>query len=149
MAQGLRGNGGNYEERRDIVTPYAGVDVTRLLHQGMRVAELNQRFIANNIANVETPRFNPVRLDFQASLRAAIEGRDRVDLRTTQARHIEASRMRPGFERFTPGSRNDYNKVDLDEEMAALSENTSRYTTWARLLNKRFSSVHRMLNDLR
>ncbi len=129
--------------------PYAGVDVGRLLQEGMRTAELNQRFIANNIANAETPNYNPARLDFQATLRAAVEGRGRAGLRTTQARHIVAQRHRPRFERFTPGSRNDYNKVDLEVEMADLSENTSNYTTWAALLNKRFQMVKNTLNDLR
>ncbi|MFO7775807.1 MAG: flagellar basal body rod protein FlgB [Candidatus Hydrogenedentota bacterium] len=129
--------------------PYAGVDVGRLLQEGMRTAELNQRFIANNIANAETPNYNPARLDFQATLRAALEGRGRADLRTTQARHIAAERHRPNFERFTPGSRNDYNKVDLDVEMTELSQNTSNYTTWSALLNKRFQMVKSTLEGLR
>ncbi len=131
------------------MSAYGGVDVSRLLHEGMRVSEFNQRLIANNIANAETPNYNAARLDFQGTLRAALEGRGRVDLRTTQAAHQQYARHRPAFERVALHSRNDYNKVDLDEEMAALSENTSRYTTYGSLLAKRFQMVKQTLNDLR
>ena len=72
--------------------PFAGVDAVRLLHQGMKTAALNHRIIANNIANADTPNYNPVKLDFQATMRAALEGRDRFWLRRGRPRHIGAVR---------------------------------------------------------
>ena len=129
--------------------PFAGVDTSRLLQKAMAVAEVNQRLIANNIANADTPHYNPVRLDFQATLRAALEGTDRVALRTTQARHFDVSLYRPEFEGLAFLSKNDYNKVDLDEEVVQLSENTGRYTIYGSLLAKRFQSVKNMLNNIR
>lgn len=128
---------------------FGGVSAVRLLQEGMRVSELNQKLIANNIANVDTPRFNPTRLDFQATLRKSLEGRARFSLRKTDARHLDSTYSRPELERIAPLSKNDYNKVDLDKEMVELGENTSRYTTYGTLLAKHFEQIKGVLSDLR
>lgn len=129
--------------------PFPGVDVVRLLQEGMRTAALNHRLIANNIANADTPDYNPVHLDFQSALRAALEGSDRVSLRKTQVRHLNAARPLLKFERLAILSKNDYNKVDLDEEMVRLSDNTSKYTIYSALLAKHFRMTRNMLTTLR
>ncbi|MBI5095101.1 MAG: flagellar basal body rod protein FlgB [Candidatus Hydrogenedentes bacterium] len=131
------------------MTPFSGVDTTRLLVEGMKVAEFNQRIIANNIANADTPHYNAASVDFQATLHKALEGRDRVSLRRTQAAHLERTRYSPKFESLAFLSKNDYNKVDLDLEMTKLSENTGRYVTYASLLTKRFQQIKSMLNNIR
>ena len=129
--------------------PYGGVDVVRLLQEGMRVAELNQKFIANNVANADTPHYNPVELDFQKTLRAAVEGRVQFSLRKTDPRHLDSYRYRPVLKQLAPLSKNDYNKVDIDQEMVKLSENTGRYTTYGSLLVKHFQEIKSMLDKLR
>lgn len=129
--------------------PFGGIEVTRVLHNAMRVAATNHRIIANNVANADTPNYNAVRMDFQATLRAALEGRDRVSLRKTQARHLDSVRYLAEFDNLAISSKNDYNKVDLEEEMARLSANTSDYTTYGSLLVKYFQQTKNMLNTLR
>lgn len=128
---------------------FAGVDAPRLLHTAMRVAATNHRIIANNIANADTPNYNAVRMDFQGTLRAALEGRDRVSLRKTQDRHLDSVRYSAKFDNLAVSSKNDYNKVDLEEEMARLSSNTQDYTTYGSLLVKYFQQVKNMLQTLR
>jgi len=129
--------------------PFQGVDVVRLLQAGMKTAAMNHRLIANNVANVDTPNYNPTRLDFQATLRAVLEGSDRFTLRRTQDRHFEAARQLAKFESLANFSKNDYNKVDLDEELATLSRNTGKYTVYGSLLAKYFRQVRNMLNNER
>ncbi len=128
---------------------YSGIDTGRLLVEAMKTAQINHRIIANNIANADTPHFNPTHLDFQKTLRAAVEGRGRVSLRRTRPRHLDIAQYRPKFDRLAIMSKNDYNKVDLDGEMVRLSDNTGRYTTYAQLLTKRFDQAKNMLNGLR
>jgi flagellar basal-body rod protein FlgB len=128
---------------------FEGVDAIRLLQSAMKVAEYNQRLIANNIANADTPNYNPVRLDFQAALRASLEGRDRVSLRKTQAGHLDMTLQGPRLESLASLSKNDYNKVDLDQELLALSENTGNYTTYGSLLVKKFQGIKNMLSSIR
>lgn len=126
-----------------------GVDTSRLLVTAMKVAAANQKYIANNIANVDTPNYSPVELDFQAALRSAIEGRGSLSLRRTHPQHFEKTAQGPEFERLAFLSKNDYNKVDLDDQMAKLAENTGRYNVYGSLLVKQFEEVKNMLNALR
>lgn len=129
---------------------FHGVSVTSLLVGAMRVAQDNHRIIANNIANVDTPRYNPVRLDFQASLRSAVEGRGGISLRRTRPQHLGASRGGAlKLNRLVFHSKNDYNKVDIDQEMTDLSENMGRYTLYGSLLVKQFQQVKSMLANAR
>ena len=129
--------------------PYAGIDTSRLLQESMKVCQFNHRIIANNVANVDTPRYNSVEVDFQATLRSALEGRGRIPLRKTRSQHFEAQRFRPEFENKTVFSKNDYNKVDIDEQMANLSKNTGRFMVYGSLLAKRFNIIKNTLNQLR
>lgn len=131
------------------MTAFSGVDTSQLLVTAMKVCKENHRILASNIANIDTPNYNPLEMDFQSALRQALGGHGRVSLRTTQPRHIKKSTHRPFFERLVQSSKNDYNKVDLDDQMAKLAQNTDRYTTYGSLLVKRFDEVKSMLAALR
>lgn len=128
---------------------FSGVDASRLLVSALSVVQENQRLIANNIANADTPNFDPVEMDFQKTLQRAVEGQGRVQLRKTRPQHFDKLSGPSQFERLALLSKNDYNKVDLEHEMAKLSENTGRYTTYGSLLVKRFEEVKNMLQTLR
>lgn len=128
---------------------FEGVDTTRLLVTAMKVARENHRIIANNISNVDTPSFTPTKLDFQTTLRNTLDGSGHVSLRKTLPRHIERNVSRPEFDHLAFFSKNDYNKVDLEEEMANLDENSGRYTTYGSLVVKEFGMMKNMLTALR
>ena len=131
------------------MSAFGGVDTTRLLVAGMKVAQDNVRITANNIANVDTPGYNPVHLDFQATLRDALEGRGAISLRKTLPQHLETSRQRLGTGVLVRTSKNDYNKVDIEEEIANLSEYRGKYIQYSSLLTKQFSMVKNMLANTR
>ena len=131
------------------MSAYGGVDASHLLVTAMKVARENHRAIASNIANIDTPNYNPLEMDFHKALDKALAGEGRISLRTMQPRHIEKSTHRPYFERLVQSSKNDYNKVDLDDQMAKLAQNTDRYTIYGSLLVKRFEEVKSMLAALR
>ena len=128
---------------------FAGVDTMTLLVTGMRIAQDNHRLIANNIANVDTPRYNPVHLDFQKTLRNALQGRGRISLRETRPRHLAGGRYSPAIEGVVISSKNDYNKVDIDQEIANLAENRGRYLLYGSLIVKQFQVVKNMLANTR
>jgi flagellar basal-body rod protein FlgB len=131
------------------MSAFAGVDTARLLAEAMGVARMNHKLIANNIANAETPNYNPARLDFQGTLRSALEGRGVVRIRRTSDRHLGSALLFPSFEPVAVLSKNDYNKVDVDGEVAALAENTSNYTIYGSLLTKHFQQIKDMLETIR
>jgi flagellar basal-body rod protein FlgB len=131
------------------MVPFAGVDTAQLLQDALRVTELNQKLIAGNIANADTPNYNPARLDFKATLRSAVEGRGTFQLRGTDPRHFDVTRALPEFRSLAILSKNDYNKVDMEEEMTELAKNTGRYTIYSSLLTKRFRQHRDMLSNIR
>jgi flagellar basal-body rod protein FlgB len=149
LAQGLLYTGSEIAFEKDSpMSAFAGLDTSNLLVQAMKVREQNHRFIANNIANVDTPHYNPVELDFQKTLRSMVEGRGGVALRTSRPQHFDFETHRLDFERLAFLSKNDYNKVDLDDQITKLSQNTGEYTTYARLLSKKFEMTKTMLQSL-
>ena len=128
---------------------FYGVNTTRLVVAGMRLAQDNHRIIANNIAIVDTPGYNPVEMDFDSSLRNAIGGRGRISLRETRPQHLEASRFSLERSSVARGSKNDYNKVDLETEIANLDKNRNRYNLYGSILVKQFATVKHMLATVR
>ena len=131
------------------VAAFAGVNTTNLLVAGMRLAQDNHRIIANNIANVDTPGYNPVEMDFDSTLRNAVGGRGRISLRETRPQHLGASRFKLEHSSVASGSKNDYNKVDLETEIANLDKNRSRYNLYGSILVKQFATVKHMLANTR
>lgn len=130
------------------MAPFSGVSVTKVLGDAMRTAAITHRYLANNIANVDTPGFSPREIDFDKTLRAYIEGRGGIALRTNRPRHLEFESHRSHLVRKARVSTNDFNKVDLDDQITKLSANTGRYTLYASLLDKHFTMTRNMLQAL-
>jgi len=84
------------------------------LHGALRGLSARQRVMADNVANVETPKFLASTVDFEASLRQAIAGGDPLDVQIT-SRHSLAPTNPNG------------NNVSLDEEMIGLVDTELRY----------------------
>ncbi len=131
------------------MSAFRGIGTTDVLQAAMRTASMNHRIIANNIANVDTPNFNPVQMDFQSTLRAVLDGGERISLRRTHPRHLEATRYLTRFDRLARTSKSDYNKVELEHEMASLDENTGNYNLYGSLLVRQFREYRNMLNNMR
>jgi len=128
---------------------YQGIPTTTLLEKAMSIAEERHRVIANNIANVATPGYQPVDIDFQKTLERAVRNRDVFYGTMTHARHIPIIHKRPAVIEMTPQLRSGRNGVDIDYEMGELTKNTELYSMWSALLKKRFQLAANMLRNLR
>ncbi len=126
---------------------FSGVSTTRLLVTGMGLAQQNHRIIANNIANSDTPGYNGVQMDFDKSLRSALKGRGGIRLRTTRPRHLNGGRNRIDHKSLVVHAKNDYNKVDVEEEISNLSKNRGRYLLFGSILVKQFQMTKSMLQN--
>lgn len=119
-------------------------DTTTLLQKSLDLRSSNQRVIAGNIANAETPGYAPARFEFEQELKAAISGSEPT-LTTTHSRHLSMSSENvsqvEGKIVRSPDNTGigDNNGVSVDQEMITLSENQIMYETAAQLLKKKLS----------
>ena len=103
-------------------------NVTDVLHSALRGLALRQRTIADNIANVETPRFLAGRVDFESTLRAAAaEGRTPSDAPSV-ARSLQPTRLNG-------------NNVNLDEETLAAMQTGLRYELTVQAISNKFNGI--------
>jgi flagellar basal-body rod protein FlgB len=102
--------------------------VEGVLHSALRGLSLRQRTIADNIANIETPRFLAGKVDFESDLRDAVaEGRTAASA--------------PSVARSLQPTREDGNNVNLDEETLASAETGLRYELTITALTNKYNSM--------
>lgn len=125
----------------------------RLLERTLDLRSGRQRVIASNLANEETPGYRASELTFMDQLQSAHKGRLPIVLAATQSRHFGLHGAQ-GVQTVT-GTLNevpagdiplDANSVNLELEMAKLSENVMQYNAAATILAKRFNGL---LNAIR
>jgi len=111
------------------VTEPIGDATMSALHTALSGLSLRQRTVANNIANIQTPNFLAGKVDFESSLRAAVEsGADPSSASSSVAKSLEPTRL-------------DGNNVNLDEETLSMSETGLRYSLAVQAVNAKFSRL--------
>jgi flagellar basal-body rod protein FlgB len=106
-----------------------------------------QEAIASNVANVDTVGYQRKSVSFESTLRDQIEGVEAArSLRTTSASHIALGAgggKRPGGieNRDVVASRNDDNRVSIDEEMALLADTQIRYQALTQSVSGRLGTL--------
>ena len=106
---------------------------THGLAEALTLRQKRHEVIASNLANVETPGFKAKELDFGVALEQAFATRQETE---------EPKPLFPStrvVEDFDAPPRADGNTVDVDLQMAKLSENAGQYQSLARILGKRFA----------
>lgn len=115
-----------------------------LLNKVLDLRADNEKVIASNIANSETPGYAPSRFSFEEELKQAVASGS-FSLATTHASHIAITPTNIGAvngqvikEADTTGI-GDQNGVSLEQEMLELSQNELLYETAAQLLSKKLT----------
>lgn len=127
-----------------------GTSTFNLLGKGLEVSSKRHKVIANNISNVNTPKFKRQIVTFEDQMARVFDGK--VDLvgRRDDDRHIPIGEI--NYMEVDPVTstdrihvmRNDKNNVDIDVEMSDLAKNTMKY----QILSNRLSSMFSQLNDV-
>jgi flagellar basal-body rod protein FlgB len=115
---------------------------TNMLKLALDAASLNHQAIANNIANVNTVGYAPVRVNFEEQMEGirqtlTADGRVEPDM---------LSGIHAFFERGGPLSDGD-RTASLDMETAKLAENTVHYEALLKVLGIRMSMVGSAINE--
>lgn len=116
-----------------------------LLKKTLDLRSANQRIIASNIANADTPGYTPARFEFEQELQQALQGKGAAQI--THPGHIplgasDLSSVTGTISRDqdTTGI-GDGNGVNIDQEMLTLSENELMYESATQLLNKKLAML--------
>ena len=101
-------------------------DVTMdLVYKAMQGLSARQKATADNIANVETPGYKAATVDFESSLRSAIDDRAPAEATFTTGKSAQ------------PNGPNE-NNVSLDEETITAINTNLRYQTMVEAMNAKF-----------
>jgi flagellar basal-body rod protein FlgB len=108
------------------------IDQVDLLSKLLDVASLRHRVIANNVANVNTPGYHRMDVDFEDTFVQALSGGREAAALKTQPRLVQAT---------GDAERADGNNVDVDTEMGRLEKNTLLYKVYAQVLAGNLASM--------
>jgi flagellar basal-body rod protein FlgB len=111
--------------------------IIAIIEAGIKAEALRQKAIANNVANLETPGYRRIDVKFEELLAKSLDSSGSVDLSK-----LEPQIYRP---RQTPVKSNG-NDVTLENEVGAMIKNSLRYTTFIRLLNKKYKAIELAMN---
>jgi len=107
-------------------------DVTQIaLERALQGAGLRQQALSNNLANVNTPGFKRSDVDFHTSLAAALGAGENAVSGTSFALQTDTN----------SSMRADGNNVDVDQEMANLTENSSEYQALLAVAKSRLQMI--------
>lgn len=104
----------------------------QLLNRALDTASLRNDVIANNIANVDTPKFKRSEVIFEDKLKKALNYTNYGKLNLTNSRHIQINQatmdLQPEVRVMDDLTyRNDGNNVDIDVETAKMAKNKLFY----------------------
>lgn len=117
-----------------------------LLKKTLDLRAQNQKIIASNIANAQTPGYKAKRLEFETSLRQAVDGNGQ-GLTVTNPQHITTSgssidRVQGKVREITGAdSIGDGNTVDVDQEMVLMAKNQLMFEASVQLLSKKMAII--------
>ena len=127
----------------------------QLIHRTLDLRQARQRVIVSNIANEDTPGYRATDFNFLDSLQAAQRGQGPVTLAVTQGHHIgprgEGVQRVVGQLSDVPAGDLplDANSVNIELEMAKMSDNASRYNGAATIIAIRFRQLMGAIRDAR
>jgi len=103
------------------------------------------KVIASNIANIDTPGYRPKDIVFKEQLEAIISNKEKITMAGSRGRRMSEQSIPAGksdFEVIDSGE-----KVNLDSEMAKLTENNLMYNLTVELLARKFRSLNTVLRE--
>lgn len=118
-----------------------------ILEKGLDAYSIRSRALANNIANVNTPKYKREDIQFEELLSEALgENSPKIEGNKTDAMHMEINSV-PKLDSLEPNfikdkktfMRNDKNNVDIEKEQAEFAKNNIRYQFASNRISSNFT----------
>lgn len=124
---------------------YLAVDIfsgtIQTLEGALQRANVKQKVISNNIANVDTPNYKAKKVSFKNMLN---EESSRIDATKTDYRHIDFKGCESNYS-IASSKQTSYqqnrNNVDIDQEMSEMAENQIQYQALVERISGKFNSL--------
>jgi flagellar basal-body rod protein FlgB len=126
---------------------------TSALGTALNMRLLRHNITSANIANAETPNYKAKKLDFEEALARAVDTDGLKSMNTSDEAHFALGAgpihsLTPEIYENPEGAvNNDRNNVDLEREMAALSENNIHYKAALQLINKKLAALRYAVSE--
>jgi len=133
---------------KDQVINKAGIP---LLKQLLHVTSASQKLTASNISNVSVPGYQSKSIDFKNEMQAALKKKN-IELVVTNERHMPPANRPKGVKVLADmddSNASGVNNVDIDREMADLSENQILYSYGARMITRNFNNLKAVIRGKR
>jgi flagellar basal-body rod protein FlgB len=117
--------------------------VTEIMERALDLNWIRQQLISNNIANVDTPGYKRVDVDFKSSLIKALNNHD-----NNSKSRLNAHDLEPVFvesEELTLS--NDGNNVDIEKEMSQQAVNLLQYALLTRLVSDQLGMLRTAITE--
>ncbi len=106
--------------------------VTGVLERALDLNWVRQQMIANNIANVDTPGYKRVDVDFKSSLLNALD-KNKVEPLLAESKGLSLG--------------NDDNNVDIEQEISHQAMNMLQYSLTSRLLSDQLGMLRTAITE--
>ena len=121
--------------------------VIPILEKALDLRSMKHNLIVSNIANKDTPNYKPFDLMVEEELQNSMGRRGGLQLKATHDGHLSGRKVHrangksTGDTTFRFSLRRDGNSVDIDKEMANLSENNLLYDVLAQIVSRKFHGL--------
>ena len=118
-----------------------------VLEKAMDLRSMRHNLIISNIANRDTPNYKPFDVVVEEEMAKSQNMNSASQMKQTDAAHFSGTETGRkgsgsiGLKEETGAVRGDGNGVDMDKEMARLSENTLLYNTLAQIISMKFQGM--------
>jgi flagellar basal-body rod protein FlgB len=112
------------------------------IEAALAVRGLRHELLASNLANAQTPGYRALDVDFESTMRNVLDARE-SDAAPSRALR-DALRV---VAVDAPSIDGAMNTVDIDQQMARVEENALMYQVSARLANRRFQGLMRVIEE--
>ncbi|CAB1059728.1 Flagellar basal-body rod protein FlgB [Olavius sp. associated proteobacterium Delta 1] len=118
-----------------------------LLERSLNLRSLNQRVLASNIANMDTPNYKAVELIVAEEMNRKEESNSGISLVRTHVNHLPIKNKAMNTVKLKAAKapdfsiRGDGNTVDIDRTMGRLAKNTLLFNAATQLISNKFKGL--------
>lgn len=122
-----------------------------LLEKTLDLRSMRHNLIISNVANMDTPNYKAFDIIIKEEIEKAMGAEKAIKLENTSSKHFSGREICSGNIKAKASGdqqitlRNDGNSVDIDREMAKLSENNLMYNALAQIISRKFEGLKNVI----